>query len=301
MTKNLIIFGAGASKGSDSNGIPPMGNELFEELSSFNPDGWGKIPAELTSTLQQDFEKGMQEISEKHSSIMGPLQRAMAAYFFRFRTVQDSNLYVRLAKKINNSSWDGALATLNYDLLLPCALNMQGISPVVGTETNEDSKIEVCMPHGCCHIFCSGVQATGNISFSGNISTEGDVEIISSPTKFQHKIQTEKFPPVMSYFIPSKFTTSGTNFIKGQRKRFEKLVAESSTIAIIGIQIRPHDQHVWNPISNSSAKIIYCSGSGGRSFKNWNNENRKNVVQDIILNSYWNESFDEICTNIGLT
>jgi hypothetical protein len=41
MAKYLIIYGAGASFGSDTTDIPPLGPNLYEALARFNPGGWG--------------------------------------------------------------------------------------------------------------------------------------------------------------------------------------------------------------------------------------------------------------------
>ena len=50
MAKYLIIFGAGASYGSDTGGlIPPLGAQLFDELARYNPNGWGSILLRIKS------------------------------------------------------------------------------------------------------------------------------------------------------------------------------------------------------------------------------------------------------------
>lgn len=59
MIKNVILFGAGASYGSDNSGIPPLGNNLFSELARFNPHGWGALPSEFRKVFNNDFEQGM--------------------------------------------------------------------------------------------------------------------------------------------------------------------------------------------------------------------------------------------------
>ncbi len=73
MTKNLILFGAGASTGSDTFGVPPLGNGLLSALQQFDPGTWNQIPLNLISQLRNDFEKGMEEISNKHSTVLATL------------------------------------------------------------------------------------------------------------------------------------------------------------------------------------------------------------------------------------
>ena len=296
MTDNLIIFGAGASTGSDTFGTPPLGNGLLSALQQFNPNIWNNIPSNLISSLTNDFEKGMEEISNNHSTALAPLQRSMAQYFFQFNPGLN-NLYMKLAMKIIGKNWDGAFATLNYERLLEKSMLSKNIAVCVEPSTN--SQIEICFPHGCCNFFCS-VKGSGNIKFSGNIKTGGRVDFIDDLFQFNQRIQNDPFPPVMSYFIPSKFTTSCANFIIGQRSRLEDLILNSKTVALIGIQVRTHDTHIWDPLSKSKAKLVYCSGSSGKIFKNWSKNYRKNCMKDVVLNSYWDSNFDTICKHVGL-
>lgn len=296
MTKNLILFGAGASTGSDTSGTPPLGNGLLSALQQFDPSTWNQIPSNLISQLTNDFEKGMEEISNKHSTALAPLQRSMANYFFQFNPSKN-NLYIKLSTKMLNKDWDGAFVTLNYERMLEKSLFTNNIALSVGSSTR--SQIEICFPHGCCHFFCS-VQGSGNIQFSGNIQTGGSVETVNNPFQFAQRIQNDPFPPVMSYFIPSKSTTSCANFITSQRERFNELVKDAENIAIIGILVREHDKHIWDSIAKTSASITYCAGSSGKQYRQWAKKNRQDHQNDTILNAYWKESFDEICGNVNL-
>jgi hypothetical protein len=301
MPKNLIFFGAGASFGSQASGAPTIGSDLFEALQEFNPDGWGALPDERSQLFRDDFEKGMQELSDSHSHSMPPLQRAMAAYFFNFVPAPDS-LYARLARQISATNWSGALATLNYERLLELSLIQEGLSPIVGTNELQTNHIEVCLPHGCCHIFCDNVQGSSRgISFSGTgVSTSGEVRVIGDPREFKRRILSDAFPPVMSYFEPKKRTSSGANFIASQRRRWRDLVLNATTIAIVGIAVRPHDVHIWDPLSESSAKIVYCSGSSaGAVYRQWKNDTRPHS-SDVVIDHYFAEAFSEILTQVEL-
>ena len=296
MIKNLMIFGAGASTGSDTFGTPPLGKGLLSALQQFDPHVWNQIPSNLISQLTNDFEKGMEEISNNHSTALAPLQRSMARYFFQF-SPSENNLYIKLATKIIDKNWDGAFATLNYERLLEKSMLSNNIAISVGSST--DSQIEICFPHGGCHFFCS-VKGSGNIQFFGNTQTDGNVEAVSNHFQFTQRIQNDSLPPVMSYFIPSKYTLSCANFITQQRSRLNDLILNSETIILICIQVRTYDAHIWNSLSKTNAKLIYCSGSSGKIFKEWSKNNRKNSKNDIILDSYWNSNFDTICKHVGL-
>lgn len=301
MTYNMIFFGAGASYGSDSYNTPPLGSELFEELVIFNKDGWGKIPLEFSKYFHQDFEEGMKILSESHPHWMPPLQRAMAAYFFNFYP-KLTNLYRKLAYRIKKSNWNGALSSINYERLLELSLIKEGLKSIVGKSGENINEIEICLHHGCCHLFCESVKGASNkISMAGfNITTRGPIKVISNPSEFNLRIKKDAFPPVMSYFEPQKITTSGVNFIEHQRARFSEIVADASIIVIVGVKVRPNDNHIWDPFAKTSAKLIYCSGRrSGQEFENWKNKMRTNN-QDIPLNGYFDDCFDEICDNLNI-
>ena len=59
MGNPLILFGAGASKGSDSRETPPLGRDLFKSLHRLCPDTWGRLGRCERSAFERDFEEGM--------------------------------------------------------------------------------------------------------------------------------------------------------------------------------------------------------------------------------------------------
>lgn len=301
-TENRVIFfGAGASFGSASSNVPPLGASLFAELQRFNPPGWGMLPASLTSSFREDFERGMVELAQWNSHAMPILQRAMAAYFFSFRP-SPTNLYVELSTRIRRARWKGALATLNYERLLELSLLAAGIQPVIGDVDGQQDSIELCLPHGCCHIFCESVRGgSQGVSFSGvGVTIDGPVKVISDPEEFNSRISGDAFPPVMSYFQPDKATTSGVSFISGQRERFKQLVADASVVGIVGVRVRPSDRHIWDVLQHTAAKLAFCSGpDGGEEFLRWKQAVRPSS-DDKVFHGYFKESLDGLCAELNL-
>lgn len=187
MPKHLLIFGAGASYGSDTvNKTPPLTNELFDQLVKFNPPDWGSLNKNFAQLFKKDFEKGMEQYAIENPQNITILQRAMAMYFFNYRP-SDSNLYYKLAQKIKNANWDGAFSTLNYERLLEISLSTIGFQPYIGKKPNKlNNPIELCLPHGYCNIFCTSVQANPTTVFSG-CSVDGPVKIASTAEEFKKK------------------------------------------------------------------------------------------------------------------
>lgn len=301
--KYVIFFGAGASFGSDDKSLtPPLGAYLFDALAKYNSNGWGKIVGSLARKFREDFETGIVKLSQSNSHALPPLQRAMAAYFFNFLP-RTTSLYYSLAEKIKSTNWDGALITLNYERLLELSLLSLGVQPFIGNQPPNSSKsVELCLPHGCCHLFCESVRGNANsISFAGmNVSTNGPIKVISDQSEFQQRIQMDAFPPVMSYFEPNKHTTSGNNFIQGQRKRLFELINNADIVILVGIRVREHDKHIWDTLQQTNAKLVYVSGKEGKKeFEMWKNKTRIDK-NDIVLDGYFKDSFDVILEYAGL-
>lgn len=300
MLEQLIIFGAGASYGSDTYNTPPLGALLFKELQKFNPNDWGRIDGGLAEIFANDFELGMTKISKTQPTFVSVLQRVMGLYFFQFHAhLNQSNLYIKLTERIAKKNWRGTMASLNYELLLEASLSYSNLQFSIGEPANQN-QIELCYPHGCCHLFCSSVGAR-NASFPGlNVTTGGKIKRIVDPILYQEQITQDSFPPVMSYFEPRKRCTSGMNFIEAQRARFKTLILSAKNIALIGIRVRDHDKHIWDYLSKTNARLIYCAGErGAKEFNTWKQEERP-VKNDLVLKGYFKDSFDIICANIDL-
>jgi len=182
------------------------------------------MPPQFATQFRADFEAAMAALGVAHPHAIPPLQRAMAAFFFTF-VPRTTSLYVALAQRMASAGWNGAVCSLNYERLLELSLGRARVQATVGIPTNAAKSVELCLPHGCCHIFCEGVRGSSQgISFTGfGVSTDGPVVVISNPIQHRQRIENDAFPPVMSYFEPNKRTTSGTSFIVGQRERWGQL------------------------------------------------------------------------------
>ncbi len=298
----VILFGAGASYGSEASGMPPLGAALFDALRQFNPDGWGQVPESLAKTFRADFEAGMVALSNTSQHALPVLQRAMAAFFFRFAPTTAS-LYVQLAQRIRAKGWVGSLTTLNYERLLEFSLSHAGVQITVNSAASSNGAVELCFPHGCCHFFCESVRGLASgVSFSGmDVTTNGPVTAIGNPVQFSDRIKNDAFPPVMSYFEPQKRTTSGANLIADQRHRWLQMCTSATTIAVIGVHPRSHDSHIWEPLHLTKARIVYCGGpSAAAAFKTWKKTSGRTAT-DTVLYGYFANEFENICAEVGLS
>ena len=281
--------------------MPPLGAGLFEELCLFNPDGWGNVTSPPAEDFAADFEAAFVKLAKLSPLAVPILQRAMAAYFFRWVPAQTS-LYVKLARFIAESlPWDGALINLNYERLLELSIGMsRHLQPVVGSPT-VDNCVEFSLPHGACHFFCEGIQMSEGIAFTGrNIAVSGRVVPVQDPEEFRQRITSNMVPPVMSYFEPTKVTTACPDFIMAQRARAGELITAADRIAVVGVKVRPGDEHLWTPLANTQAQILYCAGSSASAeFDEWSRRNR-DERSDRVIRAYFREAFADVATWLGL-
>ncbi|MBN1632140.1 MAG: hypothetical protein JW990_20475 [Thermoleophilia bacterium] len=298
----LLFFGAGASFGSDTTGTPPLGDDLFAALQQFNPQGWGRLSPTAASAFAGDFEAGVVDLSQTNPHALPPLQRAMAAYFYGF-TPSPDNVFIGLANRISSVHRNVAICTINYERLLEISLVRAGMQPVVGRDAKAGTReVEICLPHGCCHLFCDSVMGNAQaVSFAGmNVQTNGPVMAARSEAEFRRRIQNDAFPPVMSYFEPAKRTTSGDNFIQAQRRRWAELVQSADVVAIVGVRVRTQDVHIWNPLASTHARLVYCSGlSGAPEFRQWMTAQRPGQT-DTVIEKFFADGFDELCSSVGI-
>ena len=301
MGQNLILLGAGASHGSDSDSerVPPLGAHLFKALADFDPEGWGQVCWDDAEAFRKDFEVGMASFSSAHQSQVDRLQRAMAAYFFDFRPGSNS-LYLKLADRMRQTAWKGALASLNYERLLELSLLKSDVTPRVAGLEDSNGEIDLVLPHGCCHLFINIRMERIQIgSPSIQVESQDPPRAIHDRVKFEHEITTNCLPPVMCYFEAQKKVRSGPSFIEGQRQQFDELVRHASVIGIIGVKVRPHDKHIWDPLGATSARLVYCAGKGaGTQFRNWTKTLAR--IGDDVLSAYWIGAFDEVCSSVGI-
>ena len=302
MRSKVVVFGAGASFGSDTSETPPLGCNLFDQLAAFDTRGWGSLPNNLANIFRGDFEEGMKQVWQHNAYIVPVLQRMMAEFFFNF-VPRDTNLYVSFARSLKNDPSSVSLVTFNYERLLELSLSHCGLQPVCNTPTLASNQVEVVFPHGCCHFFGRGVRGggTGGVYFTaGAVTTTGTPDVVADRQEFLQRLQQDAIPPVMSYFEPDKRTTACVDFIERQRKRYADVIQAAEIVAIVGLKVRPHDNHIWDPLKSTTARLLYCSGiSAGDEFRRWTSQSRPSCKDKILL-GYFRESLGELCAELGL-
>ena len=316
MTSNrtLILFGAGASFGSEPGGatVPPLSACLYDRLSEFSPDLWGALPSPYPELFRADFECAFRQLGDDAPSrlspdfkasadypnrLTGPLLRKMADFFLEFVPTDDS-LYLRLARKVKQNGWHGVLASLNYDLLLPLALDRARMTACLSPW--DDNRLRLCLPHGCSALFVEPGRITGSAVLAGlgnrirglRVMFERDVHVA------RRKLQEEFVPPVMAYFEPGKATVTAPEFLDNQRECLGRAIGAADVAVVIGVRVREHDRHIWDHLRTTAARVVYCAPSTDE-FDKWARGARPHGRNETLPGTF-EASFEEICRYAGL-
>lgn len=321
-----ILFGAGASVDESMNGKVPLTSELFQVLRR-EKESWKTLDAEQVSIFEHhDFEDAMQllldalpDVAEKENNccridfarlsnnpnlrLWSDLQWDMAEYFLFGHRLKECSLYIDLLEKIKFHFSDFKLSTLNYDILLFQALERVKL---VSPDMNLATPIPICVPHGSSLLYCHspnykrtkdgyGIypgQISGNPIHINENYNQVDVRVFQSFNHFKER-RLDLFPPIMCYIEPQKRVHIGYKFIQAEQRKWREWVKHSTAIVIIGVSVNRNDKHIWGPLAQTSARILYVSGSTSKErFVAWCREN--NRENDQATDRHWQDSQEEI-------
>lgn len=254
-----LIFGAGASFGSEMEGAtPPLGNHLFEELEKLN-GYFSKLPEEVKSEFRVNgFEQGMLGIPND-SSIINPLQKELAMYLSSFKPSID-NAYVRLFRMLGDALKKIHIITLNYDLMIEQSLGIVGFRIVRYGLSNEE--VSLLKVHGSSNFI---PDTRGNFFGDmvavncGTFIETGRVSVLNNHDEIQawcNSSQSKSLSPVMCMYNKEKKLVINPKTFEELKGQFNQAITLSETIVIAGVKYVPHDHHIWDDVLSSKANVI---------------------------------------------
>jgi hypothetical protein len=320
--KFVLFFGAGASYGSggkhlhEGGLLPPLGHALYPKLRDA-PElkYWNDLPNDITEIfLNESFEAGMFALDQSKDGPRKSLWRdiELALFFSRYRP-EPANLYWKLASRISrrlSRGWSGAVITLNYERLLEESFMRNTVFTVVKgvtfydedylPEISDDQIIEVCYPHGGCQFFLgqAWIAGEGDIVFADAAKYAGNVgatHILSWP-RISIACQDRQIPIICRY-QENKRPSVNNYFIVGQKERAQQMIAKAEIVTIVGVQCYETDKHIWGPLADTAAKLIYVEPGelGQERFRAWALVNGKQEGCDFqIIRKTFKDAFDEI-------
>jgi hypothetical protein len=99
--------------------------------------------------------------------------------------------------------------------------------------------------------------------------------------------------PIMSIYTKTKKTFLGKSTIDQIQMDYSKIADNCRQIFIVGVAPVFHDLHVWEPLRNTKAQLVYCGINITQDFNEWRNEN---IIRnhDIVLDGTWEQHFDRL-------
>jgi hypothetical protein len=282
-----------------------MAGLLREEESAFREQSGSKEPKHF-----------VWEASKGGTPKSTDLQWDLAAFFFGFDHRPDS-LYERFCGRAAGAIRSGAvrLASLNYDVLLPRALERAGVPFDVGQIGAEAGAPWVCLPHGSSMFDCqAGVGRDGALSTGGKglameitpgllgLESSGALRLFSGADQLRGKRARQQGPPTLCFIEPGKAVTSCVNVIQTHQARWREWVAGASRLAVIGAKVAEADTHIWGPAGSAVRRGIdcfYASGSAAKQFGEWCARNGRPPTGQLP-EWYWDKAFAESCTFLGV-
>lgn len=278
-----LIFGAGASFGSFAGhpNRPPLGNNLFSELVKLNGAHAALDATQKEIFLNCGFEAGMATIAND-SRIINPLQKELACYLAEFQARPD-NSYVRLFNRLKLISNNIAIATLNYDLLIEQALvynripfdynGTNGATPLLKIHGSSNFLPEL----GTISIQGATMVNCGSFVDGLRVNAASDANAVRS---WCNDVRNDAISPSLAMYEKGKRVVINNSLIRGIQDSYKKALAQSSHVAIIGLNYAEHDKHVWDPIASNGANILIVDPNPD-SIIEWARKSRINSINKI--------------------
>lgn len=266
----LVLTGAGASFGCEHiyPKQPPVSDQLYDELASSFPYSWGSIAGEK---FRQNFEAGMYEIWQQRSTIVPQLMREMAIYFSQFHSDGSfSDLYSQFLKHIvsNDMEEQIVLSTINYECILELAACNLGFKIDYFTDTQSSKeKVILWKLHGSCNFIPKGISATKGVIYTAGVQFGAGIEPIQPNQVPMFCTSNTALYPAMSIFTQGKPMQICSQIIQRLQGYWASRVTRAGKVVIIGVNPNPNDSHIWNPLANTDAKILYIGNK--ERFENW--------------------------------
>jgi len=300
MCNVLFLFGAGASYGAGGilPGRPPLGSNLFKDLSTVYPGTWGSLPSAIKERFKNgNFEEGMGLIYKHLGTAIPELMRQMAIYFIQFRPISDSSLYCSLIEDLADSIKlnEVLFSTLNYDCVLEFSLLSKG-HRITYFDEGKDGEIPVWKLHGSCNFFSIGVQAGPGISYDTSIVWEGGIQaFLDSNRVIEHCLVETGLAPIMSLYMEGKPLNVSPSAIIELQSNWSDRVYNCSAVFLIGVRPWPNDEHIWKPLAETHSPIYFVGGFD--EFDNWNSKFRQDFSE--YLGGRFNTGYRKLIERIN--
>jgi hypothetical protein len=272
----LILIGAGASYGSGPTEpcAPPLGNTLFNELEKRGGISV-TIPDEIKSMFRADFEKGMAAYTDFTNDNTIGFQRELAHYLASF-TPLPGNTYINLIKELGIKNT--VYVSLNYDLLFELSASLENINTCYSTE-RPDNYVSLLKIHGSSNFWPQiPIGQMDSVTIENcNVAIEAPVKPLNQGETLSRCVNEKGLAPAIALYTEGKAVKVSPSYVDKQLAEWRVSASKASKIAIIGVRVHEVDDHVWDIIGKSKAKVWYVGfPSDKASFEAWKSNHKKN-------------------------
>jgi hypothetical protein len=237
-------------------------------LRGRHPRTWGAIKGALHTHFENEgFEIGMNEAWSNYGEEVQSLLVDMGRAFASFKPPDDgTDFYTLLITGLiaNRLIDETVFASLNYECILEQAGERLGLTVGYGSRGRPAKALVVLKPHGSCNLVPdTGTNVFQNIRIVG---AGGSSQYFAGPVKAVplHDIEQlthGSFPPAMSLYAPGKHTPVALDWVNRVREEWRILAVGCQTIAIIGVRPIWADAHLWEPVIESKARVMYIGAA----------------------------------------
>ncbi|MHA1951618.1 MAG: hypothetical protein ACXAEN_20215 [Candidatus Thorarchaeota archaeon] len=287
----LFLFGAGASYGAGHilPRPPPLGSRLYDELRITFPSTWGRLPLNFDTMFRLNFEEGMGYLWNRGLQLTPTLLQELAVFFASFRLDRSKeDAYSKLITRLQTLELlnDIVFSTLNYECLLEFALNQCGrvvnYFEVLPEQVISNAVLKL---HGSCNFLPDRIGASRGVMIGPGIGIEGGIKIARNLAEVQYfRFSNSSLHPSMAVYMKGKPVQTSPSIINHIQKVWQKKVEAAADVVIIGANPWPEDQHVWGPLADTSAKLVFIGNES--SFNKWLEEYRIAGESEYIGNRF---------------
>jgi hypothetical protein len=282
--RQVVLFGAGASKGcGDAYPCPPpLGFELYDALRVSYPNSWGALPPELDRMFRDDFETAMETLWHASSQVLPSLMQQMAAYFNEFSPGASGTHYGSLVDALRDAGRlaETLFSSLNYENILEVELTRRSVVLTTSFPTR-DGYAAVHKLHGSCNYVPDGIEMSREVEFTSAVDFPM-MKVLSTQAETRQWMPspTNGLPPAMCLYMKDKPIQVGREVIKAIREQWRAVVADATTVVIVGVRPNPEDAHVWDAIASTSATVCYVGDAS--TFTEWSSKYRGERPTEVL-------------------
>ncbi len=241
------------------------------------------VTGPIKEAFVRDFELGMGNLWSAGSTSISLLMQDAATFFARYGLAHSVNPYSLLVSSLitTGSLEKTVLSTLNYECLLDLAISSYSVPINYFDVSPPNEAATLWKLHGSCNFLPDGgISATRGVSFSPGVSFGTGLRACQPSEVWAFCSGNTALYPAMAIYMAGKPVQVAPDAIGRLQAAWGQVVQAADTVALIGVRPNPPDTHIWAPLADTQARILFVGNEAA--FDQWRKGNRSNT-DDIYL------------------